>query len=136
MTATKKGAAVLDQHLPDHMKSSFHVLQLVYKFELVSYLSNLSTFFNCVEVFFFFGNFDSFFSLYVAKWQNTWLRSWDFNIKLISRLIFLLTMFSLCLHWVTNSFSLLTVCFIIYSQEHCALIPIFLFTYRWVLMQL
>uniref|UniRef100_A0A6V7PG07 Poly [ADP-ribose] polymerase n=1 Tax=Ananas comosus var. bracteatus TaxID=296719 RepID=A0A6V7PG07_ANACO len=28
VTATKKGAAVLDQHLPDHMKSSFHVLQL------------------------------------------------------------------------------------------------------------
>lgn len=29
VTATKKGAAVLDQYLPDHIKSEYHVLQLV-----------------------------------------------------------------------------------------------------------
>jgi poly [ADP-ribose] polymerase len=28
VTATKKGAAVLDQWLPDHIKGHFHVLQL------------------------------------------------------------------------------------------------------------
>lgn len=30
VTATKKGGAVLDQWLPDNIKSSFHVLQHVY----------------------------------------------------------------------------------------------------------
>lgn len=29
ITATKKGAAVLDQWLPDHIKAHYHVLQLV-----------------------------------------------------------------------------------------------------------
>lgn len=29
ITATKKGAAVLDQWLPDHVKAHYHVLQLV-----------------------------------------------------------------------------------------------------------
>ncbi|KAG2588655.1 poly [ADP-ribose] polymerase 2-like [Panicum virgatum] len=28
VTATKKGAAVLDQHIPDHIKANYHVLQL------------------------------------------------------------------------------------------------------------
>lgn len=28
VTATKKGAAVLDQWLPDHVKAHYHVLQL------------------------------------------------------------------------------------------------------------
>lgn len=28
ITATKKGAAVLDQWLPDHIKAHYHVLQL------------------------------------------------------------------------------------------------------------
>jgi hypothetical protein len=28
-TATKKGAAVLDQHIPDHIKKAYHVLQVV-----------------------------------------------------------------------------------------------------------
>ena len=29
VTATKKGAAVLDQHIPDHIKVNYHVLQVV-----------------------------------------------------------------------------------------------------------
>jgi poly [ADP-ribose] polymerase len=29
VTTTKKGAAVLDQWLPDHIKAHYHVLQLV-----------------------------------------------------------------------------------------------------------
>jgi hypothetical protein len=29
VTATKKGAAVLDQHIPDHIKTTYHVLQVV-----------------------------------------------------------------------------------------------------------
>lgn len=29
VTATKKGAAVLDQWIPDHIKSQYHVLQMV-----------------------------------------------------------------------------------------------------------
>lgn len=29
VTATKKGSAVLDQWLPDHIKTHYHVLQLV-----------------------------------------------------------------------------------------------------------
>lgn len=77
VTATKKGAAVLDQHLPDHMKSSFHVLQLVYKFELVSYLSYLSTFFNCLK-FFFFLVILILFSVYML--QNGKIHDFDLGI--------------------------------------------------------
>jgi hypothetical protein len=29
VTATKKGAAVLDQHIPDDIKEAYHVLQVV-----------------------------------------------------------------------------------------------------------
>jgi poly [ADP-ribose] polymerase len=29
VTATKKGAAVLDQYIPDHIKVNYHVLQVV-----------------------------------------------------------------------------------------------------------
>uniref|UniRef100_A0A0A9HKP2 PRP2A n=1 Tax=Arundo donax TaxID=35708 RepID=A0A0A9HKP2_ARUDO len=33
--ATKKGAAVLDQHIPDHIKMTYHVLQVVHGFILL-----------------------------------------------------------------------------------------------------
>lgn len=32
VTATKKGAAVLDEHIPDHIKVAYHVLQVVREF--------------------------------------------------------------------------------------------------------
>lgn len=38
VTATKKGAAVLDQHIPDHIKQAYHVLQVVCGFVLFFYL--------------------------------------------------------------------------------------------------
>jgi hypothetical protein len=34
VTTTKKGAAVLDQHIPDHIKVNYHVLQVVCSFIL------------------------------------------------------------------------------------------------------
>lgn len=35
VTATKKGAAVLDQHISDHIKVNYHVLQVVCSFILL-----------------------------------------------------------------------------------------------------
>lgn len=37
VTATKKGAAVLDQWIPDHIKSQYHVLQRVPNPSFTSY---------------------------------------------------------------------------------------------------
>jgi len=34
VAATKKGAAVLDLHIPNHIKANYHVLQLVCSFIL------------------------------------------------------------------------------------------------------
>jgi hypothetical protein len=38
VTATKKGAAVLDEHIPDHIKVAYHVLQVVREF-IIDYFS-------------------------------------------------------------------------------------------------
>lgn len=44
ITATQKGAAVLDQWLPDDIKSLYHVLQDVFPF---SYIVVFSSLFSC-----------------------------------------------------------------------------------------
>lgn len=47
VTATKKGAAVLDQWLPDHIKTQYHVLQLASQITLAKLSSSNSCMLLC-----------------------------------------------------------------------------------------